>query len=119
MSNNVNESLASIMDEVTGALGTALVDHESGMCLGTLGSGIDLEIAAAGNTEVVRAKMKVMKSLGIEGSIEDILITLADQYHIIRPVSSSLFLYLAINRSRGNLAMARRSMATVGDAIVV
>jgi hypothetical protein len=116
---NVNESLEKIMNEVSGALGTALVDHESGMCLGTMGSGIDLEVAAAGNMEVVRAKMKVMKDLGIEGSIEDILITLADQYHIIRPVKSSLFLYLAINRSQGNLAMARRKLASVGETIVV
>ena len=74
--------------------------------------GLDLELAAAGNTEVVRAKMKTMKSLGLAGSIEDILITLTHQYHIIRPVEKhdGLFIYYVLDRSRANLAMARRKV---------
>ncbi|NVB40270.1 hypothetical protein G6O69_20680 [Pseudenhygromyxa sp. WMMC2535] len=116
---NVNESLKTLHSEITGCLGAALVDHESGMALGTEGSGLDLDVACAGNMEVVRAKMRVMEALGIEGGIEDILITLQTQYHIIRPVGNALFLYVAFDRKTGNLAMARRQMASVAAGLAV
>ena len=49
--------------QIDGAIGAALVDYTSGMALGTLGSSkeLDLEVAAAGNTEVVRAKMRTLE----------------------------------------------------------
>ncbi|HLS78976.1 MAG TPA: hypothetical protein VK083_19540, partial [Nocardia sp.] len=74
---------------IDGAIGAAVVDYNSGMALGMLGSSkaMDLQIAAAGNTEVVRAKMRTMDSLGLNDEIEDILITLSGQYHIIRPMT--------------------------------
>ncbi len=88
---------------VDGAIGVALVDYESGMALGTLGGGqhLDLELAAAGSTEVVRSKMRTPASLDMDDVIEDILITLGEQYDLIRPLSSSkgaLFLHLALDR---------------------
>ncbi len=116
---NVNETLNTLFNEVTGSLGAALVDHESGMALGTVGNGINLEVAAAGNMEVVRAKMRVMEALEIDGGIEDMLITLKDQYHIIRPVGDTLFLYLAFDRKTGNLAMARHKMSAAANNLQV
>ncbi len=116
MANNIQQSLQDTM-ELQGAMGAALVDWENGMCLGTVGGGINIEVAAAGNTEVVRAKMRVMKSLGIKGNIEDMLITLTDQYHLIRPTGASLFLYLVLDRKNGNLALARLKLAEVGRVI--
>lgn len=99
---------------VDGFIGAAIVDSESGMCLGTVGGGgaIDLEVAAAGNCEVVRAKRKTMASLNLKDRIEDILITLGKHYHLIRPLETndSVFIYLALNRSQANLAMARVSL---------
>src|SRR5215216_1046854 len=55
---NIETALKDAMT-IEGALGVTLVDYESGMSLGSLGGGrdLDLEIASAGNTEVVRAKV--------------------------------------------------------------
>ncbi len=74
-----------------------------------------LEVAGAANTEVVRAKRKAAKSLGLKDDIEDILITLGKQYHLIRPLRSrsSVFFYVALDRTRANLALARIALADV------
>jgi predicted regulator of Ras-like GTPase activity (Roadblock/LC7/MglB family) len=107
---NINDGLAKLL-EVDGAMCAAVVDANSGMLLGKAGAGVDLDLAAAGNTEVVRAKMKTMKSLGLNDTIEDILITLGKQYHIIRPVATKagLFIYLVLDKAKSNLALARRA----------
>ena len=104
-----------------GALSAAVVDYSSGMLLGAVGKGIDLELAAAGNTEVVRAKLKTMKMLGINEGIEDMLITLETQYHLIRPLSRTqeLFVYYVLDRSRANLALARRKLQMVEGQISI
>ncbi|MEU7738429.1 hypothetical protein AB0B51_36230, partial [Streptomyces griseus] len=83
---NTETTLKDAMSSIEGATGVALVDYTSGMALGTLGGGKDfnLEVAAAGNTDVVRAKLRTMEHLGIKDEIEDILITLGTQYHLIR-----------------------------------
>ena len=98
-----------------GAMCAAVVDSASGMMLGAAGSGVDLEVAAAGNTEVMRAKTKVMRALGLNDLIEDNLITLGKQYHIIRPSSrkEGVFVYYVLDKQRANLAMARRKAQDV------
>ena len=111
---NLNESLQDLMT-LDGAMCAAVVDSASGMMLGSAGSGVDLEVAAAGNTEVIRSKMKTMRSLGLNDVIEDILITLGKQYHILRPSArkDGVFVYFVLDKQRANLAMARRKVLDV------
>lgn len=109
---------------IPGAIGAALVDYDSGMTLGTAGGGgLDLEVAAAGNTDVVRAKMRTMDQLGLNDHIEDILITLGEAFHLIRLVRSSrgtgLFFYLALHKGQANLAMARRQLQNIEESLDV
>jgi hypothetical protein len=117
---NVQASLESILT-IDGGMCCALVDANSGMMLGQAGTGVDLELAAAGNTEVVRAKLKTMNSLKINDKIEDILITLGKQYHIIRPVANKpgLFFYVVLDKVKANLALARRKVQDVESALAM
>ncbi|MFI5822446.1 hypothetical protein ACIA8I_25605 [Streptomyces rishiriensis] len=122
---NVEISMKETMTAVEGALGVAVVDYTSGMALGTLGGGkdLDLNVAAAGNTDVIRAKVRTMEHLGLKGEIEDILITLATQYHLIRLLKgrtgSGLFIYLVLDRGRSNLAMARHQLKRIESDLEV
>ncbi len=119
---NTKDSLKKI-SEIDGFVGACVVNSESGMMLDSAGGGtsIDLERAAACNTEVVRAKLEAINVLGLKDSIEDILITLGKQYHLIRPLAQKggLFLYLVLDKARSNLAMARFSLAETGAKLVV
>ncbi|MGV9451777.1 hypothetical protein [Streptomyces sp. NPDC003635] len=122
---NTETSLKEALTSIEGATGVALVDYTSGMALGTLGGGksFDLGVAAAGNTDVVRAKMRTMEHLGLKGEIEDILITLSDQFHLIRLIGgrggNGLFMYLVLDAKRANLAMARHQLRKIEQDLEV
>jgi predicted regulator of Ras-like GTPase activity (Roadblock/LC7/MglB family) len=117
---NIKQSLEELLT-VDGAMCAAVVDSTSGMMLGSAGSGLDLEIAAAGNTEVVRSKLKTIRQLGLNDVIDDILITLTKQYHIIRPVSrkEGVFIYYVLDRNKSNLALARRKAQDIERELTV
>lgn len=118
---NAKESLPRLL-EIEGCIGACVVDSSSGMTLAATGStSVDLEVAAAGNTEVVRAKRKTMKALNLNDVIEDMLITLGKHYHLIRPLASNdaLFIYLVLDKSKANLAMARHQLRQIEKDLVV
>ena len=111
-------TIKQVLDELLtcdGAMCAAVVDSDSGMTLGSAGTGVDMEVAAAGNTEVFRAKTRTMRLLGLDDVVEDMLITLGKQYHLLRPSSrkEGVFMYFVLDKGRANLALARRKLQDV------
>ena len=107
------EMFARIEGDVNGVIATAVVDLESGMTLAakTNRSDFDLAVASAYNSELVKQKMKIMRALNLKASLEDMLITLSDQFHLLKflPGGTS-FVYLAADRSGTNLAILRNAV---------
>jgi len=107
------ESIGKIEGDVNGVIASAVVDMESGMTLAAKSnrSDFDLTVASAYNSELVKQKLKIMKALGLKAGLEDMLLTLTDQIHLIKlfPESGS-FLYLAADRAGTNLAILRTAV---------
>ncbi|MEL6231635.1 MAG: hypothetical protein AAFR24_17140 [Cyanobacteria bacterium J06627_3] len=111
---NINESIKSALS-IDGTIGVALGDWATGFSLGQASlndnafSASKLEQAIALNAEVIKAKNRARDGLAITAPIEDILITLADQYHLIRicEMAEGVFFYLVMDREKANLGLAR------------
>lgn len=98
-----------------GIIATAVVDYTSGMTVSaTEVRPYDIELASAVATEVVRAKLRAIEQMGGGQSIDDILVTLSDELHLITlnddPGYAGMFAYMVLDRARGNLALARRRL---------
>ncbi|MCJ2184554.1 hypothetical protein MTR62_17930 [Novosphingobium sp. 1949] len=117
--------LAELMG-INGALAAAIVDSASGMTLATVGEmrdGGDLDLAAAGTSEVMRAQQGVLKLLALDDAVEDMLITLGQHYQLIRPLTddsgTGLFAYLLLDRQQANLALARIKLREVEAQLAI
>jgi len=122
---NIETALKEAMT-IDGALGVCLVDWASPMSLGPPAGGKSaaMHAHAAGTTELMRAKIRTMESLRLDDAIEDILITLGKQYHLIRLLKNSrdeqgLFLYLVLERQKANLALARHNLKRIENDLSV
>jgi len=113
------EVIEKIQNDASGFIAASLVDLESGMTLAVKATRTDFDLTAASayNSELVKQKIKIMQTLGLNGSIEDMLITLTDQIHLIKMVSKVTFLYLAVDRSQSNLAIVRSAVAKHAAAL--
>jgi hypothetical protein len=102
-----------IQADVPGFIAASLVDLDSGMTLAVKSVRADFDLAAASafNSEIVKQKQKTIKTLGLKSTLEDILLTLSDQLHLIRMVGDRTFIYLAADRGQTNLAIIRTSVA--------
>jgi hypothetical protein len=101
---------------IDGAIGAAVVDYDSGITLGAKGGGaLDMELAGAGNTKFILSNLEALSESGIEAPIEDVLVTLDNQYHLTRfsDAHDSLFTYVILDRDDATLALARRQLATL------
>jgi len=113
------ETIEKIQHDASGFIAASLVDLESGMTLAVKSarSDFDLTAASAYNSELVKQKLKIMATLGLNGTIEDMLITLSDQIHLIKMIGKATFLYLAVDRSQSNLAIVRSAVAKHAAAL--
>ena len=106
------EVLGRIQADASGFIAASLVDLESGMTLAVKAARPDFDLTAASayNSELVKQKLKIMQTLGLSGTIEDMLISLTDQIHLIKLVTPSTFLYLSVDRAQSNLAIVRNAV---------
>lgn len=118
--NNLNQSIEQLIN-IEGAIAAALVDRESGLTFGQAGTGVNVEIAAASNSEIVKSNIKMINYLGLNDAIEDILLTLGSQHHLIRPLAShpNLFFYIVLDRANSNLVLARSIVSDVAKNVAV
>ena len=109
----INEALAKLESEISGFIAASVVDMDSGLTLGVRSSRPDFDLSAASayNSEIVKQKLKTIKVLNLKSTLEDMLLTLSDQIHLIRLVSPTTFVYLAADRSLTNLAIVRSTVS--------
>ncbi len=106
----VGEFIDQIKSEVHGLIAVSIVELKTGMTFGSFSAvkSFDPELASAYNVEVVKAKLNAVEALGLSDQIEDILITLTNQIHLIKVApNQKFFIYLAADSSKANLGMAR------------
>lgn len=101
-----------IAAELPGFIAASLVDMDSGMTLGLKSTRPDFDLAAASayNSEMVKQKLKIMKALNLKTTLEDMLLTLGDQIHLIKLVGPGTFIYMVVDRALSNLAIARSTL---------
>jgi len=116
----IQDVFEKVAGEIPGFIAASLVDLESGMTLGsrTSRTEFDLTAASAYNSEMVKQKLKIMKALNLRTTLEDMLLTLGDQIHLIKMVSPTTFVYLAADRASSNLAIVRNAVAKHAAAFV-
>ncbi len=119
--NNVVANL-SRLERADGFLGAALFDINTNACVAAVERGADqLEQAALGHAAVVEAKRRTISNLQLNDELEDIVISLGREYHLLRLCRRrpQLFFFLTLDRARANLAMARYLLSDVERDIVV
>ena len=107
------EAFEKVAADTPGYMAASLVDLESGMTLGLKSARPDFDLAAASayNSEMVKQKLKIMRALNLKTTLDDMLITLGDQIHVIKMVSTTTFIYLCVDRSQSNLAIVRNVLS--------
>ena len=102
---HLNNFLNSLAEDISGFIGASVVDLGTGMSLASVArvANFDLDVAAAYNCEMVKAKRKTIQALGM-------LLTLSDQLHLVRVLNNDLFVYVAVQSSQSNLALLRTAV---------
>lgn len=110
------------LNQLEGYIGSCVVDCAAGVLLASNGGSpqIKLDLAGIGNCELLQAKRRSLEALGLEDQVEEIVVTLSAQYHVIQPVGSGrTFLYLVLERDKANLAESRQILAKFATELLL
>jgi len=110
-----------LKENINGFIAVSVTEVETGMsyCSLTVKSDFDPELASAYNLEVVKAKLNAIRALGLDQKINDILITLTDQIHIIDlSEDGRYFIYLAVDSNKANLGLTRAVLSRYKKDII-
>ena len=103
--------LLDIVGDLPDLLAVSVMDLKAGALLATyhIGGKLNPAKAAIYNAEVIRQKQLALPALGLpDEAIEDILITLDTQWHILRLLPDNRhFVHLMVNHRDTNLGIAR------------
>ncbi|MCE9579434.1 MAG: response regulator [Deltaproteobacteria bacterium] len=104
-----------------GYAASILIDSDSGVLLSGDGDalGLDLHIAAAGYGELFRLKRALLARQEVPDRIEDVVITMTSQYHVLHalPGDASLLVCVVLDRTSASLGLARYALAAADSAL--
>ena len=106
----LDKLVTNVKENVSGYIGISVAEMASGESLISHSAldGFDPALACAYNVEIINAKRKAMKALGLEENLTDIHFNLDTQIHIINiSPSGDYFVYLAVDSKKANLALTR------------
>ncbi|MEL1256027.1 hypothetical protein AAEO57_19710 [Flavobacterium sp. DGU38] len=110
-----------LRENISGFIAVSVTEIETGMSYSSLSvdATFDPELASAYNLEVVKAKLNAIKALGLNQKINDVLITLTDQLHIIDvSEDGKYFIYLAVDAKKANLGLTRAVLSKFKKDII-
>jgi hypothetical protein len=112
------EAMLAPVTTIDGFAFACLIDQATGMTLACEPEEgyISAAAAAAGAADIANALALMSARLATNETVDDVIVTLSDYFHLIRPVSKDpaqrILLLVILDRRRANLAMARREVRT-------
>lgn len=110
MSDFLKEFGENLKANMPGFIAVSIAEIKSGISYYSLSAvdSFDPELASAFNLEVVKSKMNVIASLGLNEKIDDIIFTLTNQIHVVDVSDNGEYLiYLAVDSAKGNIGMTK------------
>lgn len=116
---SIKEKIKTIMD-LDGVIAASIVDISTGMPIAQDSkSNVDIESYCAYMVEVVKSHKKFLNKLNIKDKIEDIVINLNNNYHIVTFVlkQDNLFIYVVLDKENSNLGMTRIVLGKIEEEL--
>ena len=116
MTNVLDKFIQDVKENIPGFIAVSVTEVRSGVSYGaeSVDPSFDPNLGSAYNLEVVKAKQNALQALGLatKEKIDEIVIVLTDQNHIIDvSANGSYFIYLVVDSSKANLGITRSLLA--------